>query len=669
MSEEERLRQEVEQLRRKLEELSASSLSTSLAARILTRSEQDIVTTTTTTAVSAATSTTNLGLLPPERKSGYLFKWQDRSIGWGGTKWALRYVRLDGPVGQLSYYKSHEDRSPRYILTLKNCAVRDDGSKKVKGFNPSTALLRRRIKDHGSADPTLGSTTDTTEEDEDDPQRHEAGSHYYVFSVHLRTTTTHQEEEDTIVPLLRFSTQSYAEKMSWIDLISQTCEYCNSEEYNVHMQQQQPPMTVMAATPTIPQQQQQQQRGTLPALVFEAPPSLPPSYHDATGGYHKRGASFRSKSTKKDAARTNHIPYPPSKPMHRQSNPSYLSSDDTTDEKPQNFRGFFNLLLIILVVSNFRLLLDAVSKHGFILIKIASLVKDVDSWSGEDKQSLLIDLPFLSGLLIVQAFVIGAYSIERLLCQQYIGEHFGLALHFINTNSALGVVILIVWYLIEHPIVGAVLILQATITWLKLISYVHANHDHRLTMMSSSSSNENSSSNNNNIGGPNNMQQLALVKDLDPHDVNLLYPNNVTLSDIYYFWFAPTLTYQLAYPRSPYPIRWMKVLTLTGQLIICILLVVFIAAQMIAPNLDLLVRDLEASRGELRTQTVGDYLLKLSISSTYIWLLVFYGFFHCFLNLTAEILRFGDRGESFFFCEEGMFVSCLKLVHVLPSQF
>jgi diacylglycerol O-acyltransferase-1 len=272
-------------------------------------------------------------------------------------------------------------------------------------------------------------------------------------------------------------------------------------------------------------------------------------------------------------------------------------------------------------------------------------------------------LPFLSGLLIVQAFIVGAYSIEKILCQrQYIGEYVGLALHFINTNSALGVVILIVWYLIEHPIVGAILIMQATITWLKLISYVHANYDHRLTMMSSSSSTENN--NKNNIGtGPNNMQQLALVKDLDPCDTKLVYPNNVTLSDIYYFWFAPTLTYQLAYPRSPY-IRWMKVLTLFGQLIICVLLVIFIAAQVIAPTLDLLVHDLETSRGELRTQTIGDYLLKLSISSTYIWLLVFYGFFHCFLNLTAEILRFGDRGESFFCCEEGMgcLFPCLKLL-------
>lgn len=69
--------------------------------------------------------------------------------------------------------------------------------------------------------------------------------------------------------------------------------------------------------------------------------------------------------------------------------------------------------------------------------------------------------------------------------------------------------------------------------------------------------------------------------------------------------------------------------------------------QVIAPNLDSLVRDLEANRGEIRTHVIGDYLLKLSITSTYIWLLGFYAFFHCFLNLSAELLRFGDRGKFF----------------------
>lgn len=36
-------------------------------------------------------------------------------------------------------------------------------------------------------------------------------------------------------------------------------------------------------------------------------------------------------------------------------------------------------------------------------------------------------------------------------------------------------------------------------------------------------------------------------------------------------------------------------------------------------------------------------LLKLALPSTYVWLLMFYTFFHLWLNLLAELTRFGDR--------------------------
>jgi len=36
-------------------------------------------------------------------------------------------------------------------------------------------------------------------------------------------------------------------------------------------------------------------------------------------------------------------------------------------------------------------------------------------------------------------------------------------------------------------------------------------------------------------------------------------------------------------------------------------------------------------------------VLIMSLPNTYIWLIIFYMVFHLFLNLQAEILRFGDR--------------------------
>ncbi|KAL7524008.1 hypothetical protein ACHAXR_000400, partial [Thalassiosira sp. AJA248-18] len=225
-----------------------------------------------------------------------------------------------------------------------------------------------------------------------------------------------------------------------------------------------------------------------------------------------------------------------------------------------------------------------------------------------------------------QAFIVAAYLIEKMLVQGWVGNRVGMFLHFININASLGIVVAIIWYLIDHPLVGAILILQGTITWLKLISYAHANFDYRSTSLDK------------------HRATIALVKDLDAEGLLMSYPKNVTLGDIYYFWLAPILTYQIAYPRAPI-VRWTKVIMLSIHLFVSATLVAFFAAQVVAPNLDSLVKDLEANRGEVRTHVIGDYLLKLSITSTYIWLLVFYGFFHCFLNLTAELLRFGDRGE------------------------
>lgn len=40
---------------------------------------------------------------------------------------------------------------------------------------------------------------------------------------------------------------------------------------------------------------------------------------------------------------------------------------------------------------------------------------------------------------------------------------------------------------------------------------------------------------------------------------------------------------------------------------------------------------------------LGERLLKLALPCTYVWLAGFYAFFHVWLNLLAELLRFGDR--------------------------
>jgi diacylglycerol O-acyltransferase 1 len=117
---------------------------------------------------------------------------------------------------------------------------------------------------------------------------------------------------------------------------------------------------------------------------------------------------------------------------------------------------------------------------------------------------------------------------------------------------------------------------------------------------------------------------------------------NVTCGNLYYFWLAPTLTYQIAFPKTP-RVRPLRVVGILIRMIMTLSLFTFFMAQIVTPSLDNLLRDLEASGGRYTYSILADYWLKLAITNTYLWLLVFYFYFHLYLNLFAEILRFGDR--------------------------
>jgi diacylglycerol O-acyltransferase-1 len=469
----------------------------------------------------------------------------------------------------LSYFKDHDDairHAPRYKITLKNCAIRDDGYKE---------------------------------------NRHKQGSFFHVFSIYQRPKggKKHDAEEDDadgIIPLLRFSTGNEAEKNQWMELLAQACAYCDSGEYIEEKEDINPSMVLSGV---------QHKKGTLPPLIFA------PVAPRAT---LKRVSSSHVKLNKsKDAAKSNRGDYPPSKPMHRTVDPSYLSSD----AQVQNYRGILNLFFIILIISNVRLLKETIRQYGFV-ISHGYFMKDVeDDFDWND-----IDFPLILGLLMLNVFVVFTYFIELCLATQRLPEWLGMMLHFCNINLALGIPSYVVYDQLDSPINGAILMLCATVLWMKLISFVHANSDYR------------------HHPERNQDTDVGFVTSVDEESLARSYPQNVTLSDLYYFWFAPTLTYQIAFPRLAAR-NFPRIFSLTVRLFVCNLLAVFLIAQIIKPVLSDLINALEADPA-LRVYSVHifvEYILKLGMASTYIWLLIFYGFFHVFLNLLAELLRFGDR--------------------------
>jgi diacylglycerol O-acyltransferase-1 len=121
-------------------------------------------------------------------------------------------------------------------------------------------------------------------------------------------------------------------------------------------------------------------------------------------------------------------------------------------------------------------------------------------------------------------------------------------------------------------------------------------------------------------------------------EAELRYPENIGLANMAYFLLAPTLCYQISYPRSKrFRARWMvkRLFMLTGSLG----LMLFVTEQYIQPTIDNSLRPLRA----MDWLRMVERILKLSLPTLYWWLAMFYTLFDLWLNVLAEVLRFGDR--------------------------
>ena len=112
----------------------------------------------------------------------------------------------------------------------------------------------------------------------------------------------------------------------------------------------------------------------------------------------------------------------------------------------------------------------------------------------------------------------------------------------------------------------------------------------------------------------------------------------VNIKEILYFYFAPTLTYQLWYPRTSKIRGWWLARELF-QFAVCVIIFVFWLNQFVAP----LMRS--AGRIFQTDSTVEKVETLLLMSSTFIvvWSTFSYLFFHLFTNILAEVMHFADR--------------------------
>lgn len=194
--------------------------------------------------------------------------------------------------------------------------------------------------------------------------------------------------------------------------------------------------------------------------------------------------------------------------------------------------------------------------------------------------------------------------------------------HFLNSLVCFSLPLWLVYISEEAILPSFVLTMVTVIVCMKLISYAHCNSDLRTARLTHTSR-------------PGERDSTHPLEDSSP---SLKYPENLTFTNFLYFLFAPTLSYQLSYPRTKY-IRRKWLIRRLSEFVVALALQVAIIDQYIVPAVQNTMLPMK-SRNSI---ALVERVLKLSLPVLYTWLIMFYLFFHLWLNILAEVLRFGDR--------------------------
>ncbi|KAJ3371367.1 hypothetical protein GGF31_003290 [Allomyces arbusculus] len=304
-------------------------------------------------------------------------------------------------------------------------------------------------------------------------------------------------------------------------------------------------------------------------------------------------------------------------PAHRKSAPSPLSKE----APPQSYRGLINVAGLLLIVSNLRLIIENLTKYG-LLVSLPGA-----SLPAQDLAVLLGLAVFLAGTMVV------SYSIEKTGALSG-GSYFMIEKSLrraaaINMVAILVVPTLFVWYAMRDPVAGTAVLMTAVILFLKLTSYHLVNAELRYFATYGH-------------------HFITYTEGADVPSALSAYPHNITARNLVEFVSFPTLCYQPAYPRSE-RVRPMRVVRHTIEMVVAMVGMYVLLFQYMQPILkNTMVSIMDPATGAIRMNgntviVFVERLLKLSVAVVYFWLLMFYCFFHAWVNLVAEITRFADR--------------------------
>lgn len=325
----------------------------------------------------------------------------------------------------------------------------------------------------------------------------------------------------------------------------------------------------------------------------------------------------------------------PDKPCHRPRDSLFTWSSEFGD-----FTGFMNWGCLLLFMGGLRLLLENFIKYG---IRV-----DPEQWlivltgrqeGGPEHPSIILLVWSLVPVTI-------CLLIEKGLSKNVISSAPGLFAHVAN----LIIMILIPMIAIHVKSSGFSLIGASavcfiySVLFLKLWSYVQVNLWCRNRFFGNSTKNhlrrQSMSYTKMNNGTANSVAKSKKEDDEEKSDDFQLvhYPDNLNFKDMFYFMLAPTLCYELNFPRTD-RIRKRFLAKRLFEVIVLVQIMMSLFQQWIIPS----VKNSLIPFSHMEVAKATERLLKLSIPNHLVWLIFFYLMFHSSLNLTGELLHFADR--------------------------
>lgn len=302
-----------------------------------------------------------------------------------------------------------------------------------------------------------------------------------------------------------------------------------------------------------------------------------------------------------------------------------------------NYRGFFNLAFLLLVISNGRVALENLLKYGILISPLEWLNNLVHSSPGS--------WPNLIIVLCSNITILAAFLIEKLLVKRWLTNSAGAMLYFLLISIHLTVPPAIILEKGGNPLYSFWALTIIVIQALKLVSYGQVNYWHRIGRVSRRKT-TNHHNDKKKETADNSAESAKCAKQEEQNEKakliypseRLCYPFNLTLGNLYYFMLAPTLCYELNFPRTPSR-RKPFIIKRVIELISFSFVSVALCQQWVIP----LVKNSLAPFSEMDITRCVERVLKLAIPNHLIWLMFFYLYFHSFLNLVAELMRFADR--------------------------